>query len=523
MNPLSLTARLLAPIALAAALWSLASCSSAGGWRTATTPPDPAPAPIPAEFRAAWVATVANIDWPSAKNLGRDAQLAEIDAIVERARSLHLNAIILQVRPTADAIYPSSLEPWSEFVTGASGAPPSPEYDPLQAWLDRCHAAGIELHAWINPFRARHPKSETPLAPNHIAARRPDLAKPFTDLIWLDPGEPDARAHALAVVDDLLARYPLDGVHIDDYFYPYPKQGVPFPDDASWERFGKDRFPDRAAWRRNNIDSFVKDLYTLVKSRRPHALVGVSPFGIYRPDHPPGVKGFDAYLGLNADARLWLREGWMDYVAPQLYWKVDAPQQPFLPLLRWWMGENPQNRHVWPGLYASRIEAAGGWTPDEIERQIDLIRQEHAGGSILFSMIALLQDRQSLATRLTARFGTPALVPDSPWLAGDPPARPRVTVALESETALRLTLKPGSSAPLRRWIVQIQRSTGIETHAVGGIQRSVEIPTSAADPVLAVTVRAVGESRRLSPPIFLARTQRAPDSMVPRSITTPSG
>ncbi|MFN5956346.1 MAG: glycoside hydrolase family 10 protein, partial [Planctomyces sp.] len=234
-------------------------------WMATTDPKDNPPA-IPREFRGVWVATVANIDWPSKKGLPSDQQQAEMRRILDRAVELKLNAILLQVRPSCDAIYPSSLEPWSEFLTGQSGKPPSPEYDPLAMWIEEAHARGLELHAWVNPFRSRHFRAEGPDAANHINIARPDLVRKYDNLLWLDPGEPEAQEHSLRVIMDLVNRYDLDGVHYDDYFYPYPKDNVPFPDDAPFARAraaGETR--SKADWRRANIDNFVRRLYEEIK------------------------------------------------------------------------------------------------------------------------------------------------------------------------------------------------------------------------------------------------------------------
>ena len=228
------------------------------------TPPEMPPA-APREFRGAWVATVANIDWPSVPGLPIERQQAEAVRIVERAVALGLNALLLQVRPAADAIYPSSLEPWSEYVSGAQGT--AMAYDPLAFWIAEAHRRGIELHAWFNPFRARHPSARSPLAADHIALRQPGWAKAYGDALWLDPGEPGAVAHTLAVVEDVVRRYDIDGVHLDDYFYPYPVKAadgseLAFPDDASYARSGSKLARDD--WRRDNVDRFVRDRKSVV-------------------------------------------------------------------------------------------------------------------------------------------------------------------------------------------------------------------------------------------------------------------
>ncbi len=445
--------------------------SSASDVRTGSggVAPDPiarrlgAPA-IPREFRAAWVATVDNIDWPSAPGLDVARQRDEIRLILDTASRLNLNAILLQVRPTSDAIYPSATEPWSAFLTGAQGRAPSPAYDPLAEWLEGAHARGIDVHAWINPFRVRHPVSIGPDARSHVSKRRPDLVREYGEYLWLDPGEPEARELALRVVREVLDRYDVDGVHMDDYFYPYPKKGVAFPDDASFARYraGGGRL-ERADWRRENINRFVRDLGRLTHARRPGALYTISPFGIWRPDHPKGVRGFDAFEGLHADSRRWLAEGWCDALMPQLYWPIDSKGQPFEALLEWWIGQRAHGRHLWPGLYLTRIKAAGSdaptWLPREILDQIGIVR-EHAGstGFALFSMVGMTENRLGITDRLSrGPLSEPALTPHSPWLGGMAPGRPRVDVRTGRDGPVVELRDAEHGAPARRFVVRVRR------------------------------------------------------------------
>ena len=336
------------------------------------------------ELRGVWVATVNNIDWPSRRDLTVDEQKVELTRIFDRAAAMGLNAVFLQVRPMADAIYPASDSPWSEYLTGTMGRAPEPAYDPLAFAIEEAHARGLALHAWFNPFRARHPTSTSPLAAPHLAVRKPELVRTYGKHLWLDPGDSGARDEVLAAVLDVVRRYDVDGVHMDDYFYPYPEEDAPFPDDTTWQqyraaggRLGRDD------WRRKNINDFVANLYRSVKAIRPDVQVGISPFGIWRPRHPRQIRGFDAYAKLYADSRLWLRRGWVDYLAPQLYWPIDRREQSFPVLLRWWMSQDRRNRGVVAGLFASK------WSREEIERQIALTRRAKARGFILFSAKAL--------------------------------------------------------------------------------------------------------------------------------------
>lgn len=358
------------------------------------------------EFRGAWVATVANIDWPSRPGLSDAVQQQEMDALIGLAARLGLNALLLQVRPACDAIYPSALEPWSECLTGVQGQ--APGYDPLQRWVDRSHAEGLQLHGWINPYRARHSSQRSPLAASHIARTRPDLVRTVGDQLWLDPGEPDAARHTLAVARDLLSRYALDGLHIDDYFYPYPVKdanGEPldFPDEPGWQRYVKSGGTlSRPDWRRSQVNALVRDLHALVHSLRPAARFSISPFGVGRPDpRPAGISGFSQYDQLYADPQTWCREGWLDALSPQLYWPLDAQAQPFGVLAGYWQSQVTPAQKLWPGLYASAVGDDGhGWAAQQILDQIALLRARGIDGHVHFSIQALLHDRGGLAQAL---------------------------------------------------------------------------------------------------------------------------
>ena len=391
------------------------------------------PPPLAREFRGVWVATVANIDWPSKPGLPTETQKAELLAILDKTKSLNMNAVVFQVRPMADALYPSKLEPWSEFLTGTGGKPPEPFWDPLKFAVDEAHARGLELHAWFNPYRARHPTAKTPAPADHLINTRPDLAKKYGTHYWLNPTNPEVQAHSLAVILDVVNRYDVDGVHMDDYFYPYQEKDeagnlLDFPDDDTWATYqksgGKLTRPD---WRRDAVNQFVKTLYTSVKKAKPWVKVGISPFGIWKPGHPPGIAGFNQYEGLYADAKLWLNEGWVDYFVPQLYWPIAQEKQSFPKLLDWWVGENTKGRHVWPGLYTSRVTGeAKGWPAKEVADQIEVTRRTAGStGVIHFSMKALMNNTGGVADAVKAAYAEPALVPASPWLPKrEPPAAP---------------------------------------------------------------------------------------------------
>jgi uncharacterized lipoprotein YddW (UPF0748 family) len=379
------------------------------------------PPAVKREFRGVWVATVANIDWPSKKGLPADQQKKELLAILDKCKALNLNAVILQVRPMCDALYESKLEPWSEYLTGEQGK--SPGYDPLAFAVFQAHERGLELHAWFNPYRAWTPTAKSEPVATHVVKARPDLAKEYGKHHWLNPTHPDTRAHSLAVMLDVVNRYDVDGVHMDDYFYPYPEEGpdkklIPFPDDDTWEAYrtagGKLARDD---WRREAVNTFVKDLYAGVKKAKPWVKVGISPFGIWKPGHPEGIAGFDQYGKLYADAKLWLEQGWVDYFTPQLYWPIAQEKQSFPKLLDWWTEQNAMKRHLWPGLGTYRHPA------DEIAAQIKLTRAKKEPGHVHFSMKTLLANKDGIADKLKELYAEPAAVPPCPWLPAKPAKR----------------------------------------------------------------------------------------------------
>jgi uncharacterized lipoprotein YddW (UPF0748 family) len=346
------------------------------------------------EFRGVWVATVYNIDWPSKAGLAASEQKEQLRALLDRAAELKLNAILLQVRPASDALYASKLEPWSRFLTGQQGS--SPGYDPLEYAVAEAHKRGLELHAWVNPFRASASANDA-LVESHVAKRHPEWVRRYGSQLWLDPGEPAAREHVLRVFADIVSRYDVDGLHIDDYFYPYPKGGAVFPDDKTFEKYGGGK--ERGEWRRDNINRFVETMYRSIKVIKPRVKVGISPFGIWRPGVPPTIEaGVDSYGHLFADSRKWLAEGWCDYLAPQLYWSIDPPAQSFPVLLKWWR-EQSRGKPVWPGIASTRI--GKGRPAQEIVNQIALTRKgSNAPGHIHWSMKSLMRNQGGIADLL---------------------------------------------------------------------------------------------------------------------------
>lgn len=468
--------------------------------------------PAPREFRAAWVSTVANIDWPSRRDLNTEKQKAEIVAILDAAQQLKFNAIILQVRPSADAIYASELEPWSEFLTGTQGKAPEPFYDPLQVWIALAHARGMELHAWFNPFRARSALGKSIVSPKHVSRSLAHTVRSYGDLLWLDPAEPEATAHTTAVILDVVRRYAIDAVHIDDYFYPYPikqanGQELDFPDDKPWNTYVQNGGTlVRPDWRREHVNKLVESLNRQIHQIKPSLKFGISPFGIGRPDRlPTGITGFSQYDKLYADVELWLEKGWLDYLAPQLYWPIDQTPQAFKVLHAYWLNQNPMNRHIWPGLFTSKIDQSEkSWKAEEIQRQVEATREFAASGQIHFSMIALLQNRRNIRQKLAVeQYQTPALVPASPWLAGSPVLAPELK-RNPTEKAIEVSAQNGVGGQANSGVKLMAIWKRYQQRWVFSVQNVTDKQISVADDaelgnVEQITVSVVGQNGVESP------------------------
>ena len=398
----------------------------------AEAPPDPrdlVAVAVPRELRAMWVATVANLDFPRRQGAPPEAMARELDDLVARADALGMNALVFQVRPEADAFYRSEKEPWSRFLTGRQGKDPG--FDPLGHLVATAHARGIEVHAWFNPYRAKSSKG-APVAESHVSRWAARHARPWGNLLWLDPVVPQVRDHALAVVADVLDHYDVDGVHLDDYFYPYPEGRRSFPDEESFAAYrGGGGGLDRDAWRRSNVDALVEGIATVVRERHPGVRFGISPFGIYRPGFPEGVRGLDQVATLHADPMKWFREGWVDYLAPQLYWTTQHPRQPYGALLSWWDQQMDADRPLFVGLDITKVGTDPRWTLAEVDRQLALARAgDRTAGAIWFRAEPILANRAGLGDALGRLYATPALPPPLARAAA-PLAPPEPTLAAD--------------------------------------------------------------------------------------------
>ncbi len=427
------------------------------------------------EFRGVWVATVANIDWPSTRTLTVEQQKAELIAILEKCRQLNINAIVLQVRPACDALYKSDLEPWSPYLTGTMGKAPEPYYDPLEFAVEECHKRGIELHAWFNPYRALHPSYKGEISPDHVSKTKPHLVKKYGSYLWLNPAEKEVQDHTYAVVMDVVKRYDVDGVHMDDYFYPYPetdkktKKEIDFHDEETYEAYKKAGGKlSKGDWRRAAVNALMERLYKGIKKEKPWVKFGLSPFGIWKPGYPPQIKCFNQYEKLYADARLWLEKGWVDYWTPQLYWRIAPPDQSFVALLTWWKEQNKMNRHIYPGLYTSKVSEKGpkAWTPDEIINQIKWTRiLTSPSGQVHFSVSAFMANSQRINDELTTETGVyhrPALAPAMPWLDAKAPAKPAIEGAA-ADGSVKVSWKAVDPNDVRVWIVHAKSEKGWTT------------------------------------------------------------
>jgi uncharacterized lipoprotein YddW (UPF0748 family) len=478
------------------------------------------------EFRAAWVASVANINWPSEPGLPVEEQKREAVRLLDLLAEHNFNAVVFQVRPQSDALYESELEPWSYYLTGEQGRAPQPYYDPLGYWIEEAHDRGLELHVWLNPYRAHH-REGGPVTEYSIVTTRPELVVELKDgYWWLDPAKQGTQDHSFAVVMDIVRRYDVDGVHFDDYFYPYPSynHNEDFPDEGSWQEYrnGGGKL-SRDDWRRASVNTFIERVYKAIKREKHYVKFGLSPFGIWRPNHPESIEGFDQYGQLYADARLWLNEGWVDYWSPQLYWPINQIPQSYPVLLGWWVGENKENRHLWPGLSIGRVPGEQG--VDEVINQIMITRGMVTGypGNVQWSIGSLVRREELVAGIFQGPYREQALVPPSPWLDDQPPEPPSVAAQVQGEQVL-VTWDHGDLNDVFRWVVYHEldgswhyeifdrgdRSATIPLYGEAladsaGVERDPDEPAEPTRPVSVVAVSAVDRTGNES-----ARTRVVP-------------
>lgn len=415
------------------------------------------------EFRGVWVATVNNIDWPSKPGLTVEQQKAEAITLLDLMKKNGMNAVIFQVRPTADAFYYSELEPWSRYLTGTPGK--NPGYDPLQFWIEEAHKRQMELHAWFNPYRVTQ-KADEPLAASHIAFKYPDWIIQYGGKLYFNPALDETRQFIAAVVQDVVARYDVDAIHMDDYFYPYPVAGEAFPDAVEFAANPRG-FVDITDWRRDNVDKTIELISRTIKATKPWVKFGISPFGVWRniDKDPRGSMtraGVSNYDDLYADILKWLENGWIDYVTPQLYWQIGHPAADFTTLSNWW-SKNSFSRDVYLGHALYKIEANASipeWKdPNEMPRQIEITRaNDGLRGSVFYSAVHLKRDLLGLQTKLQQQlYSYPSLTPTMPWIDYTAPQTP---VKFRHKGRKLQWAKPSFTNPMdeaKRYIVYFNR------------------------------------------------------------------
>jgi uncharacterized lipoprotein YddW (UPF0748 family) len=429
------------------------------------------------EFRAVWMATIDNVDFPSRKTLTVEQQKAELLQDLELVKSLKLNTIIFQVRPQCDALYKSEIEPWSEFLTGEMGKAQS--FDPLEFLVAEAHKRGILVHAWFNPYRALHPVAKT-VSENHVSKRHPELVRKYGKYLWLDPSDHEVQRYSLSVVLDVVRRYDIDGVHFDDYFYPYAERDasgakIEFPDDANWQKYENSGGKlSRDDWRRKNVNDFIESVGHEIKRIKPEILYGISPFGIWRPIPEKGISGFNAYAELYADARKWLQAGTVDYLAPQLYWATASKGQSFPVVFDWWKSQNKRHRHIWVGIATYRIGSNENFTAGEIVNQINLTKTSLLTlGAIHFSFKSLRNDLGGIQQLLREKvYARDALIPTSPWIKTPKLLPPKVKIT-RGENLIRAAWQEQSARKAFRFVVYVKDQNGWNYSILPATEKSI--------------------------------------------------
>ncbi len=398
-------------------------------------------APPKREFRAAWIATVTRLDWPPTGTT-QDQKASLIYLLDELAR-MHINAVFFQVRSEADAMYASTIEPWSYWLTEQQGKAPSPAYDPLAFAVEEAHKRGMELHAWFNPYRVERSIGNYATDSLHVTKKHPDWIIQFSqpNIAILDPGKQAVRDYNTRVIMDVVRRYDIDGVHFDDYFYPYPNGGVGFSgitnqDDATFAAEGRG-FTNRGDWRRDNVNLFIKQVGDSIRAVKPHVKYGVSPFGIWKPGVPSGTTGLDAYNTIYADGVAWLRAQSIDYITPQLYWAFGGGQD-YGRLASWWRDRAQENgRHLYPGHAAYR---GVQYSNAELPRQVRFNRANGIPGSVFFRTGNLVYNSNAIEDSLRQDlYRTRALPPVMPWKETLAPPPPLNLTATASGPSITLT------------------------------------------------------------------------------------
>ncbi len=456
--------RLLGAVVVTGALLTVPTAAAAAASGAGCPAPDPATPKQ--QLRAEWIASVTNIDWPSRPGLSADEQKAELTGWYDEAVDLGLNAVVVQVRPTADAFWPSRYEPWSVWLSGRQGQDPG--YDPLAFAVSEAHKRNLEFHAWFNPYRVSMNTDVDQLVPTHPARVHPDWVIPYGGKLYYDPGLPEVQRFTIDAIMDAVTRYDIDAVHFDDYFYPYPVAGQTFDDADTFARYGGG-FDDIADWRRHNIDTLVSGLSAAIRAAKPWVQFGISPFAIWRndstdPEGSPTQGGVQTYDDLYADTRRWVHEEWLDYIAPQVYWNIGFAVADYAKLVPWWsdvVAGTDVSLYIGQANYkvGNPAQPAAWQDPAEMSRHLTFNRSyPEVGGDIYFSA---RQVRANALGHMTIvrqdHYGHPALAPTPGRLAGPGPRPPAITQARRTADGVRL-----------RWVGTDRRTTSYAVYRVPG-------------------------------------------------------
>ena len=457
------------------------------------------------EFRGVWVASVENIDWPSKKGLPVDSQKAEFTRLLDMHQRNGMNAVVVQVRPAADAFYASPYEPWSEWLTGIQGEAPSPYYDPLEFMIEETHKRGMEFHAWCNPYRAVHTIGKSSVAPDHVTRQHPDWFVRFEKTIYFDPGIPEVQQYVTKIVTDIVRRYDIDALHFDDYFYPYDiveggPAGKDFPDNRSFARYGGGL--SKGDWRRANVDSVIVRISKAIKDVKPHCKFGISPFAIWRnsskdPEGSETQAGVSDYDNLYADILLWLRNGWIDYVVPQVYFEFSHAHAPYGVLVDWW-ARHTYGRQCFIGLAPFLAGSRPAWRDStQLTRQIKVLRSYPSiQGAVYFSSKSFETNPNGWSDSLQNNYyNYPALIPPMPWIDSVKPHPPKFHMESNTkESTVSAFFEKGDPGDtLRGFAIYESDSAGLTEGEPAG-------SFIAYDPVAEFTVRVPAEKK--GPPHF---------------------
>ena len=433
------------------------------------------------EFRGVWIATVNNIDWPTGGVSDPAIQKADYIRLLDMHQRNGMNAMIVQVRPAADAFYPSPYEPWSEWLTGTQGKPPSPYYDPLQFMIEETHKRGMEFHAWLNPYRAIHNINGSSIASNHITRIHPEWFLTYGDKKYFDPGNKEAQKFVVTVVRDIVKRYDVDAIHMDDYFYPYRIPGKEFPDAESYAKSGSKLNKDD--WRRSNTDSIIEALSIVIKQEKKLCRFGISPFSVWRNNDKDPLRGSDSrggqtnYDDLYADILLWLQKRWIDYVTPQLYLEIGHPKVDYVKMLDWW-SRNSYGRHIYigHGIYRAGGKEAAWNNPAQLPDQIKLLRRyPNVQGSIYFSSKSFSRNPNGWNDSLQNNYYRyPALLPPMRWISNEKPWPPIVERSITNDSVIQLVVKPDPRNHIDiKYYVVYQYATDSHSETFGNVPKYI--------------------------------------------------